>query len=484
MPNLQISPKLLNELISKFDTLTPQQQKDVNDVLVYRDEHPLEFYEPLSNIKAFHESKKMVRCLWGGNSSGKTFAGEREALIYLTQDENPFTHVKIPKNARGRITHFDFSMMTKELIPRMKAQIPRSLWIEHEWSRTYNDDAHLLTLKNGKTCDFLTYDQDVEKHESVSLDWQWADETIPEKYYDAALSRLLRTGGRFWITVTPLSKMGWAVQRLYENTDLKDLVDNFFIDLDGNYTLTKEQIENFKRTVNPEEYEARIHGIFLQMGGCIYKDFIRGVHTIKDYKLAPDSYSIMTIDPHPSKPYAILWTEVLSDGTHIVYDEIWKADMTIQDAAREIKAHELKWNRQPVYRIIDKNAITRINYAELAFNVQLELSRSGIHTLLSNDDKTAGYSRVHEYLKYNRNSPVSPVNRPRLFICEDNCPKTTYQMFHIAWKDDGKETEEHKDFPDCIRYTLMADFGKPDPEKWKKFDKELSQLRLNQVESA
>ena len=480
-----LSEQDVQVLLDNFDTLDDKKKQLVQDFIIYKANHPLEFYKPLSQTQAFHESKKSIRALWGGNSSGKTFAGEREALIYLTLDTHPFSGIQIPQGARGRVTHYDFSMLDKEVVPRLKSLIPHSLYNDGIWEgKTYDAKAHFLKLNNGRTCDFLTYDQDPEKHESVTLHWQWADETMPEKYYDACLSRILRTGGRFWITTTPLAKMGWAVTRLYENIELQDLVDNFLADIDGNYTLNKEFVDNFSRTINPDERESRLHGRFMQLQGLVYKEMVRGIHTLKNYKLHENGFTVMSVDPHPSQNIAVAWTEILPDGTKVVFDEIWRANLTIQDLASLIKQKEKQHGKVPVLRIIDKHSITAINYTEQGMNVITEFGKYGLFFVESIDDHILGYSKVHEYLKFDNTRKVDFLNRPRLYICEDTCPQCTFQMFHFSWKDDGREEEKYKHFPDTIRYMVMGSEGMQigDDMNWENFNNEISKIKLSQNE--
>lgn len=421
---------------------------------------------PDSKHSNFHVSKKRIRAIFGGNRSGKSTTALAEFLMSCCFKTHPFR--KTPNAVPGnyRIYSTDFGIIEKLIIPMVKEWIPVSALRgtgrnkEEAWENSYDAKFHLLKLKRGTIIDFMSYDQDSSKSESVPLDGVMADEQMPEKIYAAALARLVSRNGWFLMAVTPLYDLSWAMTFL-ESVDPQ--VEVFHFDIRDNPHLSEQAILDFEASVPEHEKEARLHGRFLELQGLVYKELRRDVHLLGEERPRHGEPIIMTMDPHPRKATVMTWAYVTGKGDIIFFDEL-EMRGTARDIASAIRAKESKHPAPPALRLIDPAAKAQGNSLAFETDTLREFEREGMSFSLA-DNSEAGYNVVHEYLGFDVSKPLGAFNRPRCFFSAGT-PKTWYGMTHLLWdewnfrntlKDEKERVRDYnKDFPDCVRYTLAV----------------------------
>jgi len=67
-----------------------------------------------------------------------------------------------------------------------------------------------------------------------------------------------------------------------------------------------------------------------------------------------------------------------------------------------------------------------------------------------------GISKLDEYFHYNPNVDIDEVNRPLMTI-HSGCGNSIYAIQNYG--QNGKKDEPLKDFPDALRYLVMANGG-------------------------
>jgi phage terminase large subunit-like protein len=425
--------------------------------------HKVLFYQPNPKQELFHKSKALVRAIFGGNRSGKTTAGCVEFLMHMTQQypdwypkENRYN-----RPIRGRAVATDFGKGVGEvMVPAIEHWIDASVGGSFVAQKQRNPIGIPVKwiFKNGNVFDILTHEQSVEQFEGWSGDLAWFDEPPPRDKYIATRRGLVDNNGKTLLTLTPL-KQPWIYDEIYTNDD-----PTYFcvtMDISDNPTLTDESIQEFSKSLNEEEREARLHGKFRHLSGLVFKEFDPDVHIWEGTKAKKHWTSYFAIDPHPRTPTACLWVAVDEHDQLYVYDELWLAEMTVPEISSAIKAQEMDIPAR--WRFIDP-AMDKDNELMGGFNTRKELMKYGIACTRANNDFDYGISKIREVLRPTY-LPLVKLTIPRLRISR-NCRHTIYEFQHYMWDEYTMRPEDHDPkqrvkkkndhFIDCLRYILNA----------------------------
>lgn len=412
----------------------------------------------------FHLSEKRIKVVFGGNRSGKSTAGLAEGLMQSCFKTHPYKKTANRTSGHGRIYGSDFGIIEKLLVPLVKEWIPKSSLKgsgkskEEAWENSWDNKYHILYLKGGWTIDFMSYDQDASKSESVELDWVWGDEQMPERIFMAALSRLISRKGNFWMTVTPLYDISWAMKFL-ETSDPNVEVFNF--DIYDNPHLSKQAIQEFEASVSENEREARLHGKFMELQGLVYKELRNDIHLLGDDWPKPGDPIVFALDPHPRKACMMGWAFLRGKEDVIFFDEL-EITGTARDIVGAIRQKEAAHNSKTFLRLIDPAAKAQGSNLSFETDTLREFEREGMSFTLA-DNSEAGYNIVHDYLTFDSRRPIGSMNRPRCFFTR-NVPKLWYSLSHLMWdewmfkkqmRDDKERVRDYKkDGADVVRYVL------------------------------
>lgn len=448
-------------------------------------ENGILYYVPQEQQMPFHMSSKRIRAVFGGNRSGKTVAGATEAVWYAT-GTHPTKRIPVPNY--GRIVATDFiNGIERVIIPEIQKWMPRNLLKGGTWDSAYSKEAKVLSLINGSTIEFMSYDQDIDKFESASRHWVWHDEEAPHGIWKANQVRLLDTRGDAWLTMTPIKGMTWVYDELYEmGADGKHKkIDVFVYDTYDNPYVDNESLDDLVDGLDEQEREARIGGKFVQMSGLIYKEYNPEIHKIKAFPIPDHWRRVQAIDPHPRIPtvavymavvpvsqfiaqcykYGVALPDELGEAdVYVIYDEIYPHEsLIVKETAELMHAKEAASGGHISYRLIDNSANTPDPLTRS--NVKKELEVHGIRTLLATKDIPARIFAVRSKLKSNT-----------LYFMGDAAPRTEWEIRHYAWDDYriGKDYHDPKEKPkkkrdhamDCIGYLCQS---KPKYEKAKVF---------------
>jgi phage terminase large subunit-like protein len=425
-------------------------------------EEKIKFYQPCSpKHKAFHSSEKLIRIIFGGNQSGKSYAGLMELLFRACFKTHPYTKAVNPRPGKYRIFTTKFQIAEEHIVPMLKEWVPKKILKNGNWQDSYDSRYHILTLIDGTIIDILTYDQEASVAESVTLDGIWADEEMPERFFSGSLPRLVRRGGKFWMTVTPLYNLSWAMK--YWNCDDKD-VDVFKIGIRDNPHLSREAIESLINQWPEDERAARINGEFLEFSGLFYKELDKAAHWIDESKQPNKAWPVIfALDPHPRTGSVMTWAYVTPKDEVVFFDEYeTPREATPADIVKAIKAREQTHKAPTILRLIDP--ASKAQGAKYDTNVLRQLQDLGMG-FSEADNSDAGYGTVRDYIRYDKSKDLGPGNCPQVYFTKDG-PKTWHGMTHVLWDDwarkaDMKDEKEKikdylKDFPDCVRYTLVG----------------------------
>ena len=414
----------------------------------------------------FHMSKARNRVVFGGNRSSKTFTCWKEFVWRMCLVRHPLTGETFRTGDRhGRILAQDYSLHEKKHIPEAYEWIPtkclmygnQGLSKREAWEKSYDSRNHLLHLTRGSWIDFQTYEQDSSKGESVDLDVWFADEEIPEDWYQACNSRIITRNGVGIMGVTPLYGLSWA--RRFLDTPNPN-VEVFKWGIRDNPYNSNKAINDFLADVSPLERESRESGDFIEFKGIRFKDLNQAVHVVGARQPDYTQAVIMAMDPHPRKGTAITWAYMDSWDRVTFFDEmlIHGDAATVVAAIRE---REKTHGSRTQLRVADPAIEKQYGFGS-DLTTHDEFQRVGMSFALA-DNSEAGYEVVESYLKWDKTKPITSLNQPMVYFTE-NCTNTWYSMTHLMWDEykfganrDPKEKvkDKDKDFADCVRYTLV-----------------------------
>lgn len=438
-----------------------------------KDKSPLD-YTPHEKQLLFHKSEANIRFLSGGNRSGKTTAGVIEDIMHLTgiyPDWFP-ENLRFKTANRGRVVVTEFGSGAKVFEEKFFEWMPKELLIDVK--RTNKGGLVYVSVKHvsGGTSSFevLTHEQDDDVFEGWSGHWAHFDEPPPREKFLATRRGLIDFNGRCILTLTPISQP-WLYDEFISKADGKRIFFLVVDMMDNPHTPMQAKLD-FIKDLTEDEKEARIHGRFKHLTGLVYKEFDPDVHVISKskIKIEPRWPKYFVCDPHDRKEMFGIWATVDPLGTVYIINEI-KYKGTIAQFAQQVLLREkmfkdLHINSNEVIRIGDPNKMNTPS-AVNGLKFKEEFSKYGLHFIADvNDDITLGHLAVADKLHYDKNSPLSRSNSPKLFIFKEACPEVIryFQMYVWSdWKGSGKDErgakekpqERFKDFMDCVRYLIM-----------------------------
>jgi len=295
----------------------------------------------------FHKAPNRIRLFFGGNRSGKTTGGVNEARWRATGN-HPFQQVRAP--SKGCIILQDFQTHARDIImPKIEEWFEPGIIVGTEKNQTHAIAKYLI--KNGSTIDVKSHDQAIKVFEGSDYDWAWFDEPPPKAIFDAVWRGLTDREGVAWITGTPIVEP-WMHDLCmkadiddrkglywYTYVDIKDNAKNLG---EGDEKTGLRRIEEFLDTIDPEEREAREKGKFLHMSGLIFKQWARKDHLINKFPWPHTWDIIISVDPHPRKPWAISFLGLTPSGNVILLT----SDL-VDDVAEGIAQHIL-WTKDQI----------------------------------------------------------------------------------------------------------------------------------------
>jgi len=207
-----------------------------------------------------------------------------------------------------------------------------------------------------------SYDQEHDTFEGIDSHWIHWDEPPPKNILQAAERGKVAMNAPSWFTMTPLKEayiydeyslraennggddaeiavirgeiwdncMDWC------NSCRLDIPENR--EVDENYELIrsvqncpqcgkimgfilKQGIDEYLKTLDPEEREAREKGLWKHLSGLVYKELDRDVHTYEDFAIPRDWMKIEGIDPHDAHPTCYLFAAVSPEEIEIVVNQ-------------------------------------------------------------------------------------------------------------------------------------------------------------------
>lgn len=393
-------------------------------------------YRPHEKQELFHSNPARGRLYIGGNRSGKTTGGTVEDIWWLT-GKHPYMQTPEPP-VRGRVVGVDFlNGIEKILRPEMARWLPMSELKGGTWSTAYSKETRTLTLENGSTVEYMSYDQDLDKFAGTSRHFVHFDEEPPQDIFTENRARLIDTGGSWWMTMTPVEGMTWIYDDIYMpgKNDPSSNISVIEIDMTENPYLSEAEISGFMSGLSEDERMARIKGRFVSIGGLVHKDFDPERHVV-DAMIPPLDWEwYVSLDHGYNNPTAILWHAVSPDGQVVTFGEHYERERTVDYHASVIHQRNAIYGRPPDYYVSDP-AISQRN-GVTGTSIQQEYMEYGIAFAPGNNEVLSGVNRVNSYLKPAANG------RPRWLITR-NCRALIWEMQRLRWKTYATKKMQHQ----------------------------------------
>lgn len=415
-------------------------------------------YEPHEGQLKFHRSRARFRLLCAGSRFGKTLAGAMEITWYMLHPgvriwtigptyqhankefrivcENmeklgaPISRKIENVNAGTLLLELDLSEPSDppDVKRAKKSTLEGKSWKEPE--SLLGEEVDMICLSEGAKCSKMIW----------------------ERYARARIGSRL---GRVIIPTTPAGMDDFLYPLFFEPA-MKGDPDYWC----GQYAVgdnphhSKEDIEQARRTLDPDLFAEQYLGQFVHFSGKVFKDFRRDKHTLEPFDIPKHWPRWRGVDPGSTDPFACIWMTVSDDGDYIIYREHYFTKQILSWHAERIKRESD--GEHVEYTVIDPSS--RQRKLDSGSSVFMQLAEQGIHCIDGTRDRDGRINRIAEFLKLD-----DATGRPRLFVFR-SCPNTIGEFEKFAWaepKADGRnlhgKTEDKNDHAlDAIGYLICT----------------------------
>ena len=221
------------------------------------------------------------------------------------------------------------------------------------------------------------------------------------------------------------------------------LEDNPYLAEDGRY-------EEMLKALPPTQRKQLLEGNWEVNEGAAFTEFDKDVHVITPFEIPISWERIKGIDYGYASESACIWGAVdSSDGTLIIYRELYQKNLTGVDLGERITQMELS-DPYAVQGVLDTAAWARTGTT--GPTVGESLIRAGHKLRRADKNRIQGKIQIHEYLK------LQQTGRPRLQIF-NTCPNLIRELQAIPLdKSNPEDVDTHAPDHayDALRYLIMS----------------------------
>ena len=314
---------------------------------------------------------------------------------------------------------------------------------------------------------FLERDADVYRYQGQSYSWIGFDEIthLPTEFgWNYLASRLRTTDSKIDPYLRCTANPGgvgahWVKKRYVDPCEPGQsfkgddgltrrfiparLDDNPYLAQDGRY-------EEMLKALPPVQRRQLLEGNWEITEGAAFSEFDPDVHIIPPFQIPIGWERVKGIDYGYASESACIWATVdASDGTLVVYRELYKKNLTGQDLGQVITEMEIN-DPFSVAGVLDTAAWARTGTT--GPTVGETLVRAGHKLRRADKNRIQGKIQIHEYLK------IQPTGRPRLQIFS-TCPNLIKELQSIPMdrtKPEDVDTHAPDHAYDALRYLIMS----------------------------
>lgn len=333
---------------------------------------------------------------------------------------------------------------------------------------------------------FLERDADVYRYQGQAYSWIGFDEIthLPTEFpWNYLASRLRTTDSEIVPYMRCTANPGgvgahWVKKRYIDPNEPNEsfigadgltrkfiparLEDNPYLAQDGRY-------EQMLKALPPTQRKQLLEGNWDVNEGAAFTEFDTNIHVISPFEIPIHWERVKGIDYGYASESACVWATIdPTDGTLIVYRELYRKGLTGQDLASIITEMELS-DPFSVSGVLDTAAWARTGTT--GPTVGETLVRQGHKLRRADKNRIQGKIQIHEYLR------LQQSGRPRLQIF-NSCPNLIRELQSIPLdksKPEDVDTHAQDHAYDALRYLIMSRPRVNDP---------LAQLRHLRLEQA
>ena len=434
-------------------------------VEVYKKEHVLDFFKPNSKVQEdFIYSQKRESFLFGGEGAGKTKpAIYRDVLTALGR--HPLNKLGlIPTPNIGWVSSEDSEHVIEVIQRGFTEMIPKDRLIEAKpVAKSTSRLRYKIRADNGGISEIIekSFESGWKKHQGREINWSHDDEEPPYLIYKEHIERL-RLRGFYWCSMTPTDclesgKDLWMFREIVQRAEIdpefaKEVWIGYISKYDNAAYLGEEEIRRLEQKYggrDSRDSQVRIFGhwdVYLSRVFDNWQD--KYPYVVSDSVLAQIKEEHKThylgIDPHPQKPFALLWvdaiprienplckeckfrTECIIKTHYFVRDEHFgdpekESRYTTKDYADLIKIKNA--GRRLMATFIDQYA--KNNERGTGSSIQTDLNRFGVPTRIWINGQTEKNNRIENARSLFR---LCEGGLPQVFVL-DSCRLTRNQFY-------------------------------------------------------
>ncbi len=411
-------------------------------------------------LVGWEDKKKKVFTFCGANRSGKSVLGTILILTTLfgrtlwDDKKIEFMHRR-PRKVRYVGQGWE-SHIKAVVVPLLKYWWPKNRPLETK-KNNQGVDAIWKDLATGGHLEIMSTSQSSDVFEGWEGDLVVYDEPPPREIRVACARGLVDRQGRELFGAT-LLKEAW-IHREVIKARLPDgspdmSVFNVTTSIWDNvgYGLTKEGIDQFSRTLKPEERQARLEGKPSYLSSLVFPRFSRDLHVKPAFKIPLDAIIDISCDFHPSKKFAVVFLATFKNNYKYVCHEIWEhgnPKAIAEEIVRVVKAGNFRVGRCIIDPLAksgepnDNDVFTVMENVLGAYNISLDVASK---------DKSNGIALVNSLL-------WTENQMPGLFYF-DTCPMCIKQTEDLMYdpetlKDVALKVDD--DFTECLYRLALLD---------------------------
>ena len=314
---------------------------------------------------------------------------------------------------------------------------------------------------------FLERDADVYRYQGQAYSWIGFDEIthLPTEFgWNYLASRLRTTDSSIETYLRCTANPGgvgaqWVKKRYVDPQDPnnsftgKDGLSRKFIParLDDNpYLANDGRYEEMLKALPPIQRRQLLEGNWDVAEGAAFVEFDPDVHIVEPFYIPVTWERVKGIDYGYASESCCLWGAVdRSDGTLIIYRELYRKNLTGLDLGRIITEMEIE-DPFSVQGVLDTAAWARTGTT--GPTVGETLQQLGHKLRRADKNRIQGKIQIHEYLKVQNNG------RPRLQIF-NNCPNLIRELQSIPLsktRPEDVDTNASDHAYDALRYLIMS----------------------------
>jgi len=442
----KLDKKTTNKVVTEdiLDKVPKALKEEVNDNVIFKPNNG-----PQTDFLAAPERD----VLYGGAAGG----GKSYAMLI---DPLRFAH---------RAAHR--ALILRRSMPELRELIDKSreLYPKAFPGCKYKEVEKLWNFPSGAKVEFgfLERDADVYRYQGQAYSWIGFDEIthLPTEFgWNYLASRLRTTDPEISTYMRCTANPGgvganWVKKRYVdpyppnESFTGEDNLTRKFIParLDDNPYLAKDgRYEEMLMALPPTQRKQLLEGNWDVNEGAAFTEFEQDVHVITPFEIPISWERVKGIDYGYASESACIWGAVdPSDGTLIIYRELYRKGLTGVDLGQLITQMELQ-DPYSVQGVLDTAAWARTGTT--GPTVGESLIRAGHKLRRADKNRIQGKIQIHEYLR------IQQSGRPRLQIF-NNCPNLIRELQSIPLDRSNPEdvdTHAPDHAYDALRYLIMS----------------------------